>query len=558
MHFCINKRKFSTIARFIQMRYKYVMANKYFTKDQFDKLTKDETIEVALTFQNNVIELQRSVDELTERIRLMNQHTYGRKTEQASLLYKQEQLDLAFNDTEVTYDETAVPEEEPVIEKVIKKRPKGKREDDLKKITNKKDVYIELTDEQLDEKFGKGNWKRLPYQIITKLEHIPACFEAVTYYIGVYAAKDNETIERAEKPAELWENSIVTPTLLASIMMAKFVNAVPLYRQEAMYKANDVEISRRTMASWIIRAYDRYLQYFYEAMKAHLMKQSILHADETPFTVNKDGRSAGSKSYMWVYYGGEETDSEKIVLYDYCHTRGTENAKKFLKDFKGTLITDGYQVYHKLEKDDPERFTVAGCWTHAKRKFTDVTKSAKDKSTKEYTFAYQAEMRIRKIYHEDNKLTDLSPEERCKERQTKIKPLVDEFFEWIRPKADSLPSESGTAKAIRYALNQEKFLRAFLADGRIPLDNNAAERKIRNFTIGRKNWVMVDTKSGAEASAVMYSIVETAKANNLKVYEYLTYVLTELSKSIEYPNTEVPERLLPWSDELPENVRKSK
>ena len=228
MHFCINKRKFSTIERFIQMRYKYVMANKYFTKDQFDKLTKDETIEVALTFQNNVIELQRSVDELTERIRLMNQHTYGRKTEQASLLYKQEQLDLAFNDTEVTYDETAVPEEEPVIEKVIKKRPKGKREDDLKKITNKKDVYIELTDEQLDEKFGKGNWKRLPYQIITKLEHIPACFEAVTYYIGVYAAKDNETIERAEKPAELWENSIVTPTLLASIMMAKFVNAVPL------------------------------------------------------------------------------------------------------------------------------------------------------------------------------------------------------------------------------------------------------------------------------------------------------------------------------------------
>ena len=167
-------------------------------------------------------------------------------------------------------------------------------------------------------------------------------------------------------------------------------------------------------------------------------------------------------------------------------------------------------------------------------------------------------MRIRKIYHEDNKLTDLSPEERCKERQTKIKPLVDEFFEWIRPKADSLPSESGTAKAIRYALNQEKFLRVFLTDGRIPLDNNAAERKIRNFTIGRKNWVMVDTKSGAEASAVMYSIVETAKANNLKVYEYLTYVLTELSKIIEYPNTEVPERLLPWSDELPENVRKSK
>ena len=288
------------------------------------------------------------------------------------------------------------------------------------------------------------------------------------------------------------------------------------------------------------------------------MKQSILHADETPFTVNKDGRPAGSKSYMWVYYGGEETDSVKIVLYDYCHTRGSENAKKFLKDFKGTLITDGYQAYHKLEKDDPERFTVAGCWTHTKRKFSEITKSSKDKSTNEYTFAYQAEKKIQNIYHEDNKLSNLTPEERCVEREVKIKPLVDEFFEWISKKVDNLPSKSSTAKGMKYALNQEKFLRVFLTDGRIPLDNNAAERKIRNFTIGRKNWVMVDTKSGAKASAVMYSIVETAKANNLKVYEYLTYVLTELSKIIEYPNTEVPERLLPWSDELPENVRKSK
>lgn len=251
------------------------------------------------------------------------------------------------------------------------------------------------------------------------------------------------------------------------------------------------------------------------------MKQSILHADETSFIVNKDGRQAGSKSFMWVYYDGEETDDEKIVLYDYCHTRGTDN---------------------------PERFTVAGCWPHDKRQFTEITKSVKDKSPKEYTFAYQAEKKIQKIYHEDNKLSDLTPKERCAERQIKIKPLVDEFFEWIRKKGDYLPSKSKTAEGMQYALNQEKFLRVFLT----------TERKIRNLTIGRKNWVMANIKSGAQASAVMYSIVETAKANNLKVYEYLTYVLTELSKIIEYPNTEVPERLLPWSDELPENVRKSK
>lgn len=531
------------------------MANNYFTKEQLASFSKEEIVTVALTFQDNVIQLQRSVDQLTEQIRLMNQRLYGRKTEQASLLYKQEQMDLAFNDTEVTADEG--PAEEPSIEKVCQKRPKGKRKDDLKKITNHKDVNVEIPAEELDKRFGKNGWKKLPDQIITKLEHVPAYFEVVTYHIGVYAAKDNETIIRAEKPAELWENSIVTPTLLSSIMMAKFVNSVPLYRQEAMYEANDVNISRRVMASWIIRAYDRYLQYFYEAMKKQLMKQSILHADETPFLVSKDGRVAGSKSYMWVYSGGVEEGSENIVLYDYCHTRGTENAKKFLKDFNGTMITDGYQVYHKLEKDDPERFHVAGCWAHAKRKFTEVTKSDKDKVEQEYTLAHQAEKKIQKIYHEDNKLSGLSPAEKCKKRQSKIKPMVDEFFAWAKKHIDYVPPKSGTGKALSYALNQEEFLRTFLSDGRIPMDNNEAERRIRNFTIGRKNWVMIDTKSGAQASAGIYSIVETAKANNLKVYEYLTYVLSELSKNIEYPNTEVPERLLPWSKELPQHVRKT-
>ena len=143
-------------------------------------------------------------------------------------------------------------------------------------------------------------------------------------------------------------------------MTAKSLNAMPLYRQEQVYKANDVNISRRTMASWIIRSYERYLKYFYQAMKEQMMKQTILHADETPFEVSKDGRSAGSKSYMWVYSSGEEEGLAKIVLYDYCHTRGTENAQRFLKDYSGTLITDGYQVYHKLANDEPDRFVVAG------------------------------------------------------------------------------------------------------------------------------------------------------------------------------------------------------
>lgn len=530
------------------------MADTYFTEEQLKSLPVDTLVTIAMTFQNNVIDLKRSVDQLTEQIRIMNQRKYGRKTEQESLLYKQEQLDLVFNETEVLADEGS-KDEEPELQVVCRKRSKGKKEESLKKITNHRDEYIELSQEELEKKFGKNGWKKLPYQIVTKLEHIPASFEAVTYHIGVYAAKDNETIVRAEKPAELWEGSICTPTLLASILVAKFVNSLPLYRQEAVYKANDVMISRRTMASWIIRANERYLQYFYHAMKQKLIQQTVLHADETPFLVSKDGRPAGSKSYMWVYRGGVEKGSENIILYDYCHTRGSDNPRKFLSKFKGILITDGYQAYHKLEKENPESFTVAGCWTHAKRKFSEIIKSDK-KGSKEYTLAHQAETKIQQIYHEDNKLSELTAEERYQQRQKKITPLVDAYFIWIRKQEAYVAKESATGKAISYSLNQEKYLRVFLSDGRIPLDNNAAEQKIRNFTIGRKNWVMIDTKSGAEASAVMYSIVETAKANNLKMYDYLVYLLTELSKIIHDFSTEVPDRLLPWSSEIPDNLYK--
>ena len=536
------------------------MADIYFTEEQLKSLPMDSLVSMVMILQNNQIEQKHAIDQLTEQIRLMNQRQYGRKTEQKSSLYEQLQLDIAFNETEVTADEET--ESEPEIEKVVvRKRPKGKKEDSLKKIINRREEYITLSETELKEKYGEKGWKRLPDQIVTKLEHIPACFEVVTYHIAVYAPKrddSEQSIIRAPKPAELWEGSIVTPTLLSSIMTAKYLNAMPLYRQEQMYKANDVNISRRTMASWIIRSYERYLKYFYQAMKEQMMKQTILHADETPFEVSKDGRSAGSKSYMWVYCSGEEEGLAKIVLYDYCHTRGAENAQRFLKDYSGTLITDGYQVYHKLANDEPDRFVVAGCWAHTKRKFTEILKSAGKSKSSCYTIASKAEKRIQKIYHEDNKLKELSPEERTKARQEKIKPLVDEFFTYIKTidNTNILTKESATGKAITYALNQEEFLRVFLKDGRLPMDNNEAERKIRGFTIGRKNWVMIDTKSGAEASAAIYSIVETAKANNLKIYDYLTYLLTELSKNLQDLNTEVPERLLPWSSELPSNVRK--
>ena len=323
----------------------------------------------------------------------------------------------------------------------------------------------------MNESFGKSGWKRLPYQIITKLEHIPASFEAVTYKIGVYAAKDNQTIIRAQKPVELWPNSIATPSLVSSIIWGKYVNAVPLYRQEKTYQENQINISRSTMANWMIQASDNYLIHFYDRLKEEMIKQDILHADETPFEVSKDG----SKSYMWVYRTGAHEEEKRIVLYDYRSTRSHEHPQRFLEGFRGTLVCDGYSAYHQLAKEDPESFTVAGYWTHLKRKFTTLIKAVKTSQT----LAQEVIDRINRIYHEDNKLKGLSEQEKLRQRKEKVALLVDKFFTWVKRCRENTSRESETGKGCTYALNQETYLREFLKDARIPLDNNAAERTIR-------------------------------------------------------------------------------
>ena len=528
------------------------MSTTEFTEQELNELPKEVLIKLFLGMQENIKELNQSVLNLTEQIKLMNQRKYGRKTETVSA--DQLALDLEFNEAEAIAD-PATPE--PSLEEAApkKKRPKGKRAEDIRKVTDHREVPVELSEEELNRRFGENGWKRLPDECITKLEHIPASFEAVTYKIAVYAGKKDGTIVRADKPAELWQNSIATPSLVSSIIVAKYGNGLPLYRLEKTYEENEIFISRTTMANWMMMVSEKYLQYYFEGMKRELMKQKHIHADETPVLVTKDGRETGTKSYMWVYRSLKGRGDPQIVLYDYQMTRSSEHPEKFLADYNGTMITDGYQTYHKLEKDHPMRFTVAGCWVHTKRKFAEYVKAIGKKSARG-TLAEKAVNKISKIYHEEHKLEGLPDEEKLKQRQEVIKPLVDDFFKWVKDKAPYVDSASATGKAFTYALNQEKYLRVFLNDPLVPLDNNSAEQAIRPFTIGRKNWVMIDTLRGAEASAVLYSVVETARANKLLGYKYLTWLLTELPKYIHDFDTEIPEHLYPWSEDFPKELFK--
>ena len=276
----------------------------------------------------------------------------------------------------------------------------------------------------------------------------------------------------------------------------------------------------------MIKSSEVYFSLVYDWMKEEVLKQPVIQADETTLKVNRDGRKAGASSYMWVYITGEHDDSgKKIILYDYCRTRSTEHLRNFLSAYQGTLVSDGYQPYHTFLEE-------------------------------------QALARISAIYKLDESWKGGSCAYRAEHRRRILKPLVDEYFDWVKEqvKACSVLPKSETGEGLSYSIHQEKYLRTFLEDGNIPIDNSACERAIRPFCVGRKNWNVIDTVEGAQASAIAYSIAETAKANHLKPYQYFEYLLTELPKRVtqKKDSSFSLDDLMPWSSELPMSCRKIK
>lgn len=243
----------------------------------------------------------------------------------------------------------------------------------------------------------------------------------------------------------------------------------------------------------------------------------------------------------------------QIVLYEYQQTRNASHPREFLKGYDGICVTDGYQVYHTLEKE-LEELTIAGCWVHCRCRFDEALKLVL-KSYQKESNAFLLMKQIQAIYREEGKLNDLSSDERLKQRQVVIKPLVDAFFAYL--KTINVSKKDKFGDAVGYARNQEKYLRVFLTDGDVPIDNNASERAIRGFCIGKKNWQMIDTIHGAKSSAIIYSIVETAKANNLKPFDYVQHLLEEIPKHMNDKDCSFLEDLLPWSEKLPAGIRKA-
>ena len=532
------------------------MASKY-TQEQLNSLDRETLTRLFLSQQEQLENIDHTLQLVLEQMADLKRHRFGRSSEkhetegQVSFMEVDGKI-VFFNESEAVAAEESTEEPEDVSRTRPKKK-QGKREEDLNGIPV---VVVEhsMTDEELEDKFGKDGFKQLPDEVYRRYSFTPAKIEVEEHHVKVYAGKETEEVVKAPHPRTLLRGSLVSPSLEAAIMNAKYVNAVPLYRQEQEFERYGLHIPRQNMANWTIQCADRYLAVLYDYLHEKMYGYHVLQADETPVLVNKDGRPAGSKSYMWVYRTGRMYTECQIVLYEYQKTRNASHPREFLKDFRGVCVTDGYQVYHTIE-GEREDLKIAGCWSHARRRFDEAVK-ALPKAKQKDSRAYLALTMIQAIYREEKLLKDLPAGERMIRRQLSVRPLVEAYFVWVRETLPKVPQKSKTWEGFNYSLNQEKYLKVFLDDGEVPMDNNAAEQSIRGFCIGKKNWVMIDTIAGAKSSAIIYSIAETAKANNLKPYDYFEYLLTEIPKHLDDTDRSFLDDLLPWSPGLPANCRK--
>lgn len=536
--------------------------------EQLNNLNKEALIILVSALQSQLDSMQAQLDAanaslkennhqielLTEQIRLMNQRHYGRKAEGDLIgadgtVYEQFTLFDSFNEVEATSNPSI---KEPEIEEVTissykRSKKKGKREEDLDGLPARIFGH-KLSDKELSEKFPNG-YKELPVEVYKRLHVIPETFIVDEHHIHVYASKDNNgLIVRAPRPTDLFKNSIATAPLVASIINGKYANALPLERQSKSFKCNGINLSTNTMANWVIKSADNYISLLYDRLHELLYDFKVLHADETPVKVMRiDGNKVkgGKETRTWVYRNNPNLSGKPIVLYEWQPTRKTDHPREFLKSFSGTLVTDGYQVYHTLG-NEREDIKVAGCWVHARRPFADFIKSLKrGGNSPNGTIAAEAYEMITDIMHTDNSYDDLSARDRKKQRQLHLTEKVDDYFDWVKLKYSQVTPNSVIGKALAYSINQEKYLRVFLSDGKIPMDNNFAEQAIRPFTIGRKNFVCIESSNGAKASAMLYSIVETARANNLNPYKYFELLLTEIPEHMEDKNQKFIDKLLP-------------
>ena len=487
--------------------------------------------------------LKNNNDLLREENAYLKRKLFGVKSEKMPCSV--EQLSL-FDEAEQECEPELLEE---ITYKRAKKKQKGTLEIKLDNLKHVKEVYdIDEKDRICDicgTKMHRVGEEFVRHEVVYE----PAKLYVKDIYRKTYECRNcrkrgKVVMLKAGTPAPVIPHSFTSPSVLSQVITDKFVNHMPLYRQEAEWKRLGLDLSRTTMANWLIIASREYFIPIVNRMHEILVEEKYLHADETPIQVlNEPGKPATSKSYMWVYSSIRES-SKPIRIFEYKPDRKAENPQKFLEDFNGTLISDGYGGYNI------EGAVNAYCWAHARRKFYEALPAdMKDASD---TLAYTGLKKISKLFAIEKEIDTFPPEDKVKIRQKKSKPLVDDFFSWCADAQNKSLTRSKIGKAIQYALNLEKGLRVYLDDGLVPMTNSLDERNIRPFTVSRKNFLFCASTKGADASASIFSLIETAKANRLSPFDYIEYILEIMPQIDIIQHPEKIDWFMPWSDQIKE------
>ena len=537
----------------------------------FSSMSRTELETYAKNLQTEVDSITAKLNWYEEQYKLSRERRYGKSSE-ADFAGQMDLSDfMLFNEAEALREPMNF--EATPVELTTEETPqkgKGKRNKKVTSLPVTTSTY-ELTEEEAVCPDCGEQLHEMKTVERVEIEVIPAKVQVHKYVSKVYACRNCEKhggakiITAPGAPAPVIPKSIASSSLIADAISKKYVDATPFYRQEQNYKRQSVPVTRNNMCNWSIYVADHYFKYITDMMRAILYEEPAIHCDETFVEVlREENKAAYQKSYVWVTATAEYQKDYKIALYNYTPDRSDASARKVLKGYSGYIMCDGYQVYDSIAKrgkhgEDPMDVKSVACLVHVRRKFTDALKLLPPKE-RAGTSAQKAVDMIARIFDIDNKLNDLTPDKRYKARKKEnedgklsLERALEEFFEWIDSEmAISLP-KTKYGQALTYAMDQKTKVIRVLEDGRLELDNSLAERTVKPFVIGRKNWLFANTPGGADASCILYSIVETAKLNNLIPYEYIKYILDKMPSMI--PTEENIKSLLPWSDHIPEYIK---
>ena len=480
---------------------------------------------------------QSQITYLREQLNLAIAKRFGRSSEKHP-----DQLGL-FNEAELTVAEAG--EEEAATESDTTQVPAHTRKkpgrQPLPEYIERHDVLHDVPEEEKICPHDGSALVRIGEEVSEQLDIIPAQVRVLRHIRPKYACPCcKEGIKTVPMPAQPIPKSIASPGLLAHVATAKYVDGLPLYRLEAVLQRSGVDIGRATLANWMIKIGVLLLPLM-NLLRDQMLAYDLVFMDETPVQVLKEeGKSPSSQSYMWVQRGGPP--DKPVILFDYDPSRGNGVPVRLLDGFVGYLVCDGYEGYALVGRQ--EGVILLGCWAHVRRKFDEAIKALGKQGKAKGGRATKGLAFIQRLYRTEKLAKQMSDEERYQLRQEQAVPLLEDIRAWLNNSLPEVPPKSATGKALHYLNNQWPKLIRYVEDGRLPIDNNAAERAIRPFVIGRNNWLFSNSVVGAEASARLYSLILTAKANGHEPYRYLRHVFKELPVAT---SVEAIEALLPFN-----------